>query len=125
MGARAQLVQEAYAAFGRGDIPAILGMLDEGVEWTAPEVLPQGGTFKSREEVGRFFAGVDAAWERLDVAPEASGEVGDDLVVAVVRLDGTRRGGGPSGWGAVHVWDVRDGRVTRFREYTDLGAPLG
>ena len=46
-------------------------------------------------------------------------------MVAVVRLDGTRRGGGPSGWGAVHVWDVRDGRVTRFREYTDLGAPLG
>ena len=109
MGARAQLVQEAYAAFGRGDIPAILGMLDEGVEWTAPEALPQGGGFKGREEVGRFFAGVDAAWERLDVAPEALGEVGDDLVVAVVRLDGTRRDGGPSGWGAVHVWDVRDG----------------
>jgi len=118
-------VQEAYAAFARGDIPAILGMLDDGVAWTSPRSLPQGGTYKGREEVGSFFESLGSAWERLDVEPEAMGEVGDELVVAVVRLNGTRRGGGASGWGAVHAFSVRDGRIVRFREYTDLDAPLG
>jgi ketosteroid isomerase-like protein len=124
VGVREQVVQQAYDAFGRGDIPGVLELVDDGVVWTAPETLPQGGSFKGREEVGRFFAGLDAAWERLEVVPEALGEIGEDLVVAVVRLDGTRRGGGPAGWGAVHVFSVRDGRVVRFREYTDLGAPV-
>ena len=125
MGARTTVVQEAYDAFGRGDIPAILGMLDDAVEWTSPGTLPQGGTFKGRDEVGSFFSGVGANWERLMVEPESIGEVGDELVVAVVRLDGSRRSGGAQGYGAVHAFSVRDGRITRFREYTDLDAPLG
>jgi ketosteroid isomerase-like protein len=125
VGARTQVVEQAYDAFGRGDIPAILELLDDGVEWTAPATLPQGGSYKGREEVGSFFAAVGSAFERLEVEPEGMGEVGDELVVAVVRLNGTRRGGGPAGWGAVHAFSVRDGRITRFREYTDLDAPLG
>src|SRR5215217_3244477 len=79
-------------------------MLDDGVAWTSPRSLPQGGTYKGREEVGSFFESLGSAWERLDVEPEAMGEVGDELVVAVVRLNGTRRGGGASGWGAVHAF---------------------
>jgi ketosteroid isomerase-like protein len=125
MGARAQVVQSAYDAFGRGDIPAILGMLDEGVAWTSPRTLPQGGTYKGPGEVGSFFEKVGSAWERLDARPESIGEVGDDLVVALVRLAGTRRGGEAQGYGAVHVFTVRDGRIAGFSEYTDLDEPLG
>ena len=125
MGTRAQVVEQAYEAFGRGDIPAVMGLLDEGVEWTAPRSLPHGGSFKGRDEVGQFFTGLGAAWEGLALDVEAVAEVGGDLVVGVLRADGTRRGAGPSSYGAVHVFDVRDGRIARFREYTDLDAPLG
>lgn len=125
MGTRAQVVEQAYEAFGRGDIPAVIGLLDEGVEWTAPGTLPHGGTWKGRNEVGQFFAGLDAAWEGLDLDVEAVAELGGDLVVGVLRAHGTRRGAGPSSYGAVHVFDVRDGRIARFREHTDLDAPLG
>ena len=124
MGAKSQVVQQAYDAFGRGDIPAVLGLLDDRVEWTTPGSVPQGGSYKGLEEVGTFFARIGEAWERLEIDVEAVDEVGDDLVVGVVRADGTRRGGGPSGYGAVHLFDVRDGRITRFREYVDLDAPL-
>ena len=124
MGARSQLVQSMYDAFGRGDIPTILGALDDGVVWTAPEALPHGGTFKGPDEVGRFFAGIDAAWQDVRVAPEALGELGEDHVAVVARVSGNRRGGDSVGWGAVHVWQVRDGRVTSFREYTDLAEKI-
>ena len=30
------LVQSGYAAFGRGDIPGFLSLLDADVEWTTP-----------------------------------------------------------------------------------------
>jgi uncharacterized protein len=124
VGSKAQVVQQAYEAFGRGDIPAVLGMLDDRVEWTAPGTLPHGGSFKGPEEVGQFFQGLGTAWERLDLDVEAVDQVGGDLVVGVLRAEGTRRGGGPSSYGAVHVFDVRDGRIARFREYTDLDVSL-
>jgi ketosteroid isomerase-like protein len=64
------------------------------------------------------------AWEEIDVQTDAVGDIGDDLVVAVADITGRRRRGGPARWGAVHVWEVRDGRITRFRELTDLGDKL-
>ena len=125
MGSKAQVVQQAYEAFGRGDIPAIVGMLDDGVVWSSPGTLPHGGTFKGPDEVARFFSGLAAAWDGLGLDVEAVDEIGGDLVVGVVRASGTRSGtGAAADFGAVHVFDVRDGRITRFREYADLDAAL-
>ena len=124
MGANARLIQEAYSAFGRGDIPGVLEKLADDVEWSSPTTLPQGGRFDGKAAVVTFFEGVGAAWDPLVLAVESVGELGAELVVGVVRADGTRRGGGPSGYGAVHVFTVRDGKITRFREYTDLDTPL-
>jgi ketosteroid isomerase-like protein len=39
------VVRAAYAAFGRGDISAILELLHDDIAWSAPRSLPQGGTF--------------------------------------------------------------------------------
>jgi uncharacterized protein len=124
VGPRADVVQQAYAAFGRGDIPALLEMMDDDIDWMAPATLPHGGRFRGKDGVGKFLEGVGAAWDPLVLEVETLGAVGDDLAVGIVRADGTRRGGGPSGYGAVHLFTVRDGRITRFREYTDLDAPL-
>ena len=41
-----EVVHQAYAAFGRGDIPAVLSALTDDVEWTlqGPPVIPWAGT---------------------------------------------------------------------------------
>jgi ketosteroid isomerase-like protein len=124
MGANATVVEEAYSAFSRGDIPAVLDKLDENVEWSSPATLPQGGRFHGKDGVVKFFEGVGGAWDPLGLAVESVGELGPELVVGVLRADGTRRAGKPSGYGAVHVFTVHDGKITRFREYTDLDRPL-
>lgn len=36
----ARVVQDAYAAFGRSDIPAIIGMLDDDIVWQSPAQRP-------------------------------------------------------------------------------------
>jgi uncharacterized protein len=124
MGANTTVVQEAYAAFGRGDIPALLDLLDDDVEWTSPRTLPQGGEYHGKAEVVRFFEAVGAAWDPLGLEVKSISEAGNGLVVGIVRLDGMLRAGKPSGYGSVHLFDVRNGKITRFREYTDLDAPI-
>jgi ketosteroid isomerase-like protein len=44
---------------------------------------------------------------------------GDERVAGVGVARGTLREGGSIEYGFVHVFDVSDGTVTRFREYVD------
>jgi hypothetical protein len=117
MGANAKLVQQAYAAFGRGDIATVIGLLDADVEWTSPTTLPHGGEFSGPAEVGAFFAGIGANWDALDLDIESVDEVGARSVVGVLRADGKRKDGALENYAAVHIFDISDGKITRFREY--------
>ena len=118
------VVTAAYEAFGRGDVPAIIDLVDDNVEWCVPMTLPQGGQFTGKQGVGRFFEGIGAGWESLTIEREALGAVSDDLVVVVATGSGQLRSGGPATYSATHVFTVRSGKITRFREYTDLDKPL-
>ena len=124
MGSNATIVEAAYAAFARGDIAGVLALLDDDVEWSSPATLPQGGHFHGKDGVGQFFQGIGAGWSALALDVESVSEAGANEVIGVVRADGTRQDGGAGGYGAVHVFSVRDGKIVRFREYTDLDAPL-
>jgi ketosteroid isomerase-like protein len=125
MGSNAGVIQGAYDAFGRGDIVAIVDLVDEDVEWSSPSTLPQGGHFHGKSGVGDFFRAVGGAWSTLGLDVECVADAGDGLVIGVVRADGARSGGEEAGYGATHVFTVQNGKIVRFREYTDLDAPLG
>ena len=120
----ADVINSLYAAFGRGDIPAILAMLDADVSWHTPESLPHGGEFRGREGVGRFFVGLGEQWEdlELDLDTLVSSE---DHVIALARIHGRLRATGEeTGYSSAHVWTVRDGSPVRFAEYVDAPAAL-
>ena len=124
MGANTALIEKAYDAFGRGDIGAVIEMLDDDISWSVPATVPHGGQFKGKDGVGSFFQGLGGAWESLGLDVESLSEAGDDLVISVLRASGTRQGGQAAEYGATHVFTVRDGRVVRFREFLDVDAPL-
>src|SRR4051812_11569054 len=104
MGANAEHVERMYAAFGRGDIPAVIAGLAGDVDWSSPATLPQGGTFSGSAGALKFFEGLGAAWSQLDLDLERVGEIGSDLVVGIMRGNGTLRSGNPRSYGAVHVF---------------------
>jgi ketosteroid isomerase-like protein len=120
-----QVVQGAYEAFARGDVPGVLGAVADDVDWSVTEAIPHGGHFEGRDEVGRFFAGIGENWED-DFSVEVDETVdGGDRVVTLGRARGTlRNGGGNAGYGFAHVFTVRDGQIVRFREYVDPDATL-
>src|SRR5438067_989465 len=116
------VITDLYAAFGRGDIPAILAMVDEDIDWHAPENLPHGGEFHGRDAVGRFFQGLGEQWEDLELELDDLVSSGEH-VVALVQINGRLRASGElAGYSSAHAWTVRDGTPVRFAEYVD--APL-
>jgi uncharacterized protein len=122
-----QTVQEIYAAFGRGDIAAILGRLAEEVRW---EHWPEGSGAQrhgvpwliartGRDEVGEFFASLAAlefrAFEPLELLES------ERSVAAVVAIDAAVKAtGGRIRDDEIHLWTFDDGgRVTDFRHFVD------
>ena len=113
-----QVVQQAYESFARGDIPAVLELLSDDVDWSVPDVLPHGGHFQGRDDVGRFFQRLGELWENLIVVVQSLVAVGG-LVVGIGRAGGMLRGAGEASFGFAHVFEVAGDRVVRFREFAD------
>lgn len=116
-------VQQIYAAFGRGDVPTILGLLAEDVEWEygvnstdVPWLQPRRG----RANVGGFFEALSAL-EFLRFEPTQLFANGD-TVVALIELEAkvTATGRPIVETDEVHIWhfDSR-GQVARFRHRAD------
>lgn len=118
MASGADVVREAYDAFGRGDIPAVLERVADDVQWDVAEVLVQGGSWSGRDGVGQFFQQLGEKYEELSIDIHDLVDGGDQVVgIGVGR--GKRRGGGDAEYGFAHAFTVGDGKVTRFREYAD------
>jgi ketosteroid isomerase-like protein len=115
-----ELVNQAYAAFARQDIAGIIELLDDGVEWSSPKTLPHGGDFRGKDGVLEFFTNIGTAWESLAVKPESVDELPDGRVVAVAGASGELRSGVQAGYGAAHLFELRDGKIIRFRELVDV-----
>jgi uncharacterized protein len=118
----AELLRGTYEAFGRGDIPAVMGVLDENIIWNTPAVLPHAMTVRGRDDVAAFFQKLASTWEDFSLEIDdvvASG----DRVCAIGRAGGTLDGEAAS-YGFVHAWTVRDGVCVRFDEYVDPSREL-
>jgi ketosteroid isomerase-like protein len=111
-----EVVQAAYAAFGRGDVPAVLEFVADDIEWKfrGAKGMPYTGTYRTKSDVARWFESIAEAGDIQAFEPREF-IVGDDSVT-VLGWEKTRAL--PSGrvfetdW--VHVFTVREGRVVRF-----------
>ena len=111
-----EVVQSAYAAFGRGDVSAILSLIADEVEWKfcGAKGLPYTGTFRTKDEIAKWFASIPEVEDLLVFEPREFIPAGDNVTV----LGWERTRARPSGklfeteW--VHIFTVRDGRIVRF-----------
>lgn len=117
------LIRSLYEAFGRGDIPSILSAVSEDISMHSPSTLPQGGEFHGREEAARFFEGIGLHWDSLSVDVDDLLSAGDQVVV-IGTAHGRLRSGDDAGYGATHVWTLRDGTPVSFHEYVDTSVAV-
>lgn len=120
-----QIAKDAYAAFGRGDMPAVMAVMADDIEWVFPGpegVLPNTGTFRGKEAVGAWFGTLDANVEFQVFEPQEFIAQGDKLV-ALVRVENTVRSTGRTvAVDEAHLWSFRGGKVARFQVFTDTEA---
>ncbi len=115
-----EFVKGVYEAFARGDVPAVLGAFTDDIEWYEAEGMPYGGLHRGGEAVAQnVFGPISNDVEGFAVIPEEF--IGSDgTVAAVVRYTGTGKATGKTlDLPVVHVWDIRDGKLTRFRQFID------
>src|SRR5579862_9197301 len=115
-----ELVKQGYAAFGRRDIPGLLALFAEDIEWTTPGIgLPLAGSYRGHDGVTNFFQKLSQEVDILDFQPREFVAEGD-RVFAVgwerAKLKATNRTF-ELDW--VMAFTVRNGKVAAFREYTD------
>lgn len=122
-----RIVQEAYAAFGRGDIPAVLNVFADDMEYFVPgptDIIPTAGQRRDPEQVAQLFATINETEEVQQFEPQEFIAQGDMVVVlghsrARVKSTGRTLEGD---W--VDVITLRDGKAVRYRHYYDTAAAV-
>jgi uncharacterized protein len=114
------VVRGVYEAFGRGDVAAVLGAMADDVEWHEAEGMPYGGVYRGGQAVAEnVFGPIIRDVPNFAVSPDEIIGSGNTVAV-VVRYTGTGQATGKQlDLPVVHVWDVRDGKIARFRQFID------
>jgi ketosteroid isomerase-like protein len=120
--ANVALVQGLYAAFGRGDVASIIAGLAPDVHWESggrASDFPTFGPRKGPSEVKTFLGQVAENLDFSEFTPRELCPSGDKVFVLGFYAATMRKSGGKAACEWVHVFTLRDGKVVRFREFTD------
>jgi ketosteroid isomerase-like protein len=124
-----QTIQTIYAAFGRGDIPAILAVLAEDVDWNndgvASKECPWNGNFSGKSNVPRFFDAVANNLEFSVFNPHTFLASADRVAVLLRAESRLKKNGCTLANDCVHVWTLDTaGQVIRYQHFNDTAAEL-
>ena len=125
-------VQGIYEAFGKGDVPAILDVLADDVEWESwgdnsavnagvPWMTPRHG----KDDVVHFFEAA-GQMDIVDLQVLNLMEGGNQVAVEfVIEVNLPAWGGGHYRDEEIHLWTFNDsGKVVRLRHYTDTAKQI-
>lgn len=131
-----EIVSGLYEAFGRGDVPTVLGGMDPGIRWHEAEgnpYMPSGEALVGPDAIlNNLFVRLGEDWDGFAVHPNSFHDAGD-VVVVEARYSGRHNGTGQELDAQVcHVWTLKDGKIARFQQYVDtaklqdvMGARVG
>ena len=124
VGTNVDVVQETYEAVSRGDIPALLELLTDDVEWTlqGPSVIPFAGTRRGREGVAEFFSLVGETLEFEQFELREFVAQGETVVVLGFERSLVKPTGRMFEQEWAHVYALKDGKVAKFLALEDTAA---
>jgi uncharacterized protein len=117
-----ETVKALYAGFARGDVPLVMGALDPRIEWREAEnfIYADRNPYVGPQAVlDGVFARIGGEWDGFSATAEAIIGSGD-TVISRGRYRGTYKAtGNRVDAQFVHVFQVKDGKIVRFQQYTD------
>ena len=115
-----EIITAHYAGSDAKDLAAMLAPLTPVTRWTEMAGFPCAGTFVGPEAVvENVFKVLGAAWDGYTLKIDRLID-GGDTIVGVGTYTGTFRKTGKAMTARVtHVWDMKDGKVVQFEQFTD------
>ena len=115
-----EIIQELYRAFREKDFDRFLRICTPDLEWIQNEGFPRGATYRGGEAVIEgVFKAFNQDWEFWSFEIEQYLDAGETIIV-IGRYAGRHRKTGKSFRSpAAHVYDLRDRKIFRFRQFTD------
>ena len=114
------IVEAAYASFAKGDVPAVMGAMDENIEWTEAEGFPLAGTYVGPQAVLEgVFMRLGEVGDEFAVVPDQFIAEGDTVVALGTYSWKHKSTGAPAKVKMVHVWTVADGKLATFQQHVD------
>lgn len=110
------IVRKAYEDFAQGNFPSVFAVFDAGITRRVPGHSPLSSDYTGHDQIGGFFqrtmelSGGAFSIDVHNVLAE------NDLVFVLVTVNAQRNGLSAS-FPEIHVWRMKDGKATEFREY--------
>ncbi len=126
MGTPAGIVRSFYDALGRGDLAAVLSLLDPEVEWTEAERFPYyRGTWRGPQAVAdNLLVPLARDWEGFSAKVNEVIAEGERVVSLGTYFGTFKKSGRSFSAPFAHVWSVRGERLAKFDMYTDTAKVL-
>ena len=121
------VVRDAYLAYRDRNFDALRNCLAEDVKWFAigpPDLIPTAGTRYGHDQVEQYFVTLDGIEDIQTFEPEEF-IVEGDKVIAIGDLERRVESTGSllqSPW--VHVFTLRNGKISDFRSFYDTAAAV-
>ena len=117
----ADLVQNTYDAFSRGDMDALGEIFAKDISFSIPGSTPLTGEYKGQEQVFGFFQQV-MELSGGTFKMQAHSIIADDEHAVGLLAMTAERNGKSAGYNSVHVFHVDDGKLTEVWEFPDQPA---
>jgi uncharacterized protein len=115
-----EVVQELYRAFREKDYDAFRRISTNDLEWIQNKGFPGGATYKGASEViEAVFKANQNNWEGFAYNIEQFLNATNSVIVIGSYTGKNRISGKSMSAAAVHIYDLRDGKVCRFRMFAD------
>ncbi|WP_345193680.1 ester cyclase [Algibacter agarivorans] len=118
-----KVIDGLYKAFGIGDIPTVLTVLDPKVVWNEAEgnAYADGNPYIGPDAVlNGIFARVGEDYEFFKVADLKLLDMSNNQVLATLRYNGKlKKNGAVIDAQVAHLWSLNDGKVIAFQQYVD------
>ena len=124
------VIHDVYAAFGRGDVPGLLALLADDVDWSdradtpGADLVPMFRNLRSPAAVGeQYFGGFASTCELHEFEPRIFAAEGPDVFVLLHIAYTVTATGRRFDSDEIHHFTVNaDGKVTRYRPHLDSAA---
>lgn len=117
-----QNLQQAYDAFGKGDITTVFNFIDEDAEYilVGPAgVIPWAGTFKGHDQIGQAFSRLGDALEFHEFSAQEFIAQGDKVAAVVHGRYTVRANGKEFETNPQHIVTFRNGKILRMVSLDD------